>query len=117
MNLSRCAKHGEYLVRVRLAREDDGTYRVSRLLYAGESDAAASYRAKAERLPPEKKRRLFWQRRPVRSIHMEKMRTALQPSFFEARRRREKGACPHGAGTNPSKMAMQPSFSAASRSA
>ena len=72
MNLSKCAKHGEYLVRVRLVREEDETYRVSRLLYTSDSEAAASYRAKAERLPPEKKRRFFWQRRPVRASKKDK---------------------------------------------
>lgn len=72
MTLSKCPKHGEYLVRVRLAREDDGTYRVSRLLYTGESEAAASYRVKAERLPPEQKRRLFWRHRPGRAIKAKK---------------------------------------------
>ena len=66
MNLSKCAKHGEYLVRVRLVREEDETYRVSRLLYTGDSEAADSYRAKASRLPPEPKRRFFWQRRPAK---------------------------------------------------
>jgi len=67
MTLSKCAKHGEFLVRIRLVREEDGTFRASRLLYTGESAAAISYRTKAERLPPEKKRRFLWPHRSVKS--------------------------------------------------
>lgn len=64
MNLSKCGKHGEYLVRVRLIREEDSKLRVSRLLYAGDSDAAESYRARAVNLPPEQKKKLFfWQKK------------------------------------------------------
>ena len=63
MSLMKCARHGEYLVRIRLVREDDETLRVSRLLYTGDSEAAASYRARAARQPPEKKKPLFWRRR------------------------------------------------------
>ena len=72
MNISKCAKHGEYLVRVRLVREEDETYRVSRLLYTSDSEAANSYRAKAARLPPEPKRRFFWQHRLVKPAKKEK---------------------------------------------
>jgi len=64
MTMSRCSKHGEFLVRVRLVREEDGTFRVSRLIYTSESEAAASYRSRLEHMPPEKKRPVFWRRRP-----------------------------------------------------
>ena len=57
MSLMKCARHGEYLVRIRLIREQDETLRVSRLLYAGDSEAAASYRERLSRQLPEKKRR------------------------------------------------------------
>ncbi len=66
MNLSKCSKHGEYLVRVRLIREDDSKFRVSRLLYTGDSEAAESYRNRAENIPPEtqsKKPLFFWQKK------------------------------------------------------
>ncbi|MEA4964688.1 MAG: 3'-5' exonuclease [Oscillospiraceae bacterium] len=70
MTLSKCTRHGEYLVRIRLVREEDGTFRVSRLLYTGDSDAAASYRAKQENRQPQKKHRSFWPR--LRRIKTEK---------------------------------------------
>ena len=59
MSMMKCTRHGEYLVRIRLIREEDGTMRVSRLLYASDSDAAASYRARLARQLPEKKRSLL----------------------------------------------------------
>lgn len=70
MTLSKCARHGEYLVRIRLVREEDGTFRVSKLLYTSDSDAAASYRAKKENRQPQKKRRNFWPR--LRRVKSEK---------------------------------------------
>ena len=83
MTLSKCGRHGEYLVRVRLVREEDGSYRVSRLLYSGESDAAASYRARAERMPPEKKRPLFL---PLRLHQGKSLFRRPEPKVKEERR-------------------------------
>ena len=47
MNLSHCPEHGDYLIRVRLSEEADGTLRASRLTYASDSEAAKSYVAQA----------------------------------------------------------------------
>ena len=44
MAMAVCEEHGEFLVRLRLADEPDGTLRVSRLVYEGMSEAAESYR-------------------------------------------------------------------------
>ena len=44
MAMAVCEEHGEFLVRLRLADEPDGTLRVSRLVYEGTSEAAESYR-------------------------------------------------------------------------
>ena len=49
MAMAHCPTHGEYLIRIRLAEEEDGTLRVSRLTYEGASDAAKSYARAAER--------------------------------------------------------------------
>ena len=38
-----CSKCGGFLVRIRLHHEEDGTLRVSRLIYTGDSEAAKSY--------------------------------------------------------------------------
>ena len=43
MTLSTCPEHGSFLVRVRLAPDEDNTVKVSRLIYEGSSDAAKSY--------------------------------------------------------------------------
>lgn len=43
MTMARCPTHGEYLIRIRLSEEEDGTLRVSRLTYEGASAAAKSY--------------------------------------------------------------------------
>lgn len=59
MAMMKCARHGEYLVRIRLIPEEEGTLRVSRLLYTSDSDSAAAYRARLERQQPEGKRRRF----------------------------------------------------------
>ncbi len=44
MTMATCEEHGEFLVRLRLADEPDGTLRVSRLVYDKTSEAAQSYR-------------------------------------------------------------------------
>ncbi|MGM9556927.1 MAG: exonuclease domain-containing protein [Oscillospiraceae bacterium] len=49
MTMAVCDEHGEFLVRLRLADEPDGTLRVSRLVYEGGSEAAESYRKLAEK--------------------------------------------------------------------
>ena len=72
MTMSKCSKHGEFLVRVRLVREEEGTLRVSRLLYTSDSEAAASYRAKLERMPPEKKRSFFWRKRTKKAAERQR---------------------------------------------
>lgn len=43
MAMSACPEHGSFLIRVRLAPEEDGTLKASRLIYDGSSDAAKSY--------------------------------------------------------------------------
>lgn len=48
MTMAKCPVHGEYLLRIRLAPEEDGTLRVSRLIYEGASEAAESYQKAAE---------------------------------------------------------------------
>lgn len=60
MAMARCEDHGPFLVRIRLSREEDGI-RVSRLIYAGDSEAARSYEKAAAK--PKVRRR----RRPRRS--------------------------------------------------
>lgn len=44
MSMATCQEHGEFLVRLRWTEEDGGTLRVSRLVYAPDSEAAESYR-------------------------------------------------------------------------
>ena len=56
MNLSTCAEHGRYLVRIRLQKEESGTLQVSRLLYEGDSEAAKAYEKVATN-PPRRPRR------------------------------------------------------------
>lgn len=43
MTLCTCPEHGPFLVRVRLAPDEDSTVKVSRLIYEGSSDAAKAY--------------------------------------------------------------------------
>ena len=49
MTMASCPEHGKYLVRVRLCQEEDGSLRVSRLIYEGTSEAAQSYEKLAQR--------------------------------------------------------------------
>ena len=75
MNLSTCAQHGRLLVRIRLQPEEDGTYRASRLVYDGQSEAAKAYEkaaAAAAAAAPAKRRRSR-RRRKARS------KAAVQP--------------------------------------
>lgn len=43
MAMATCPEHGRYLIRLRLNKEDNGTLRVSRLVYEGASDAARRF--------------------------------------------------------------------------
>lgn len=49
MAMSTCFEHGEFLVRLRMIEEEDGTLRVSRLVYEPDSEAAESYRKMREK--------------------------------------------------------------------
>lgn len=49
MTMSTCAEHGKYLVRIRLSDEEDGTLRVSRLIYEDSSEAAKAYEKLAQK--------------------------------------------------------------------
>lgn len=43
MTMSLCPEHGSFFVRVRIAQDEDGTVKASRLIYEGNSEAAKSY--------------------------------------------------------------------------
>ncbi|HIT28667.1 MAG TPA: exonuclease domain-containing protein [Candidatus Faecousia gallistercoris] len=49
MALAQCPEHGDFLVRIRLSPAEDGTLRVSRLTYRGDSEAAQAYAKRAEK--------------------------------------------------------------------
>lgn len=57
MTMAKCPTHGEYLIRIRLSEEEDGTLRVSRLTYEGASQAAQSYATASQRSPRRHRRR------------------------------------------------------------
>ena len=62
MTMATCPKHGRYLIRIRLQKDDDGTLRVSRMVYEGASDAAKKFDELAQqRRTPYRRRR----RRPI----------------------------------------------------
>ncbi len=50
MAMAQCPEHGEFLIRVRLTAEEDGTLKVSRLVYDGQSEAARAYAQRAEKV-------------------------------------------------------------------
>ena len=56
MAMAACEQDGEFLVRVRLAEDADGTLRANRLVYSPDSEAAESYRRVSEK-PPHRRRR------------------------------------------------------------
>ena len=56
MAMMACEQDGEFLVRVRLAEDPDGTLRANRLVYSPDSEAAESYRRVSEK-PPHRRRR------------------------------------------------------------
>ena len=53
MDLAKCPEHGQFLIRVRLSQQPDGTVRVSRLTYEANSEAAQAYAKRAEKAEPE----------------------------------------------------------------
>ena len=53
MDLAACPEHGQFLIRVRLSDQPDGTIRVSRLTYEATSEAAEAYARRAEKADPE----------------------------------------------------------------
>ena len=55
MDLATCPKHGQFLIRVRLSDQPDGTVRVSRLTYEGTSEAAEAYARRAEKADPQER--------------------------------------------------------------
>ena len=57
MTMCACETDGEFLVRVRLAEDPDGTLRVNRLVYSPESEAAESYRRMEKTQPASRRRR------------------------------------------------------------
>ncbi len=62
MDLATCPEHGKFLIRIRLSQQTNTTYRVSRLVYEGTSEAAQAYARRSEKADPE-------QRRPSRQRH------------------------------------------------
>ena len=57
MTMSQCPEHGRFLIRVKLAPEEDGTVKASRLIYEGTSDAAKAYEAVTTKPRPRRSRR------------------------------------------------------------
>ncbi len=55
MDLARCPEHGQFLIRVRLSDQEDGTVRVSRLTYEATSEAAEAYARRAEKADPQQR--------------------------------------------------------------
>ena len=55
MSLASCAEDGEYLLRIRLRHEDDGTWHANHLLYKADEDMVRSFREKQAN--PRKRRR------------------------------------------------------------
>ena len=53
MDLATCPEHGQFLIRIRLSDQPDGTIRVSRLTYEATSEAAEAYARRAEKADPE----------------------------------------------------------------
>ena len=72
MDLAVCPEHGQFLIRIRLSDQPDGTIRVSRLTYEATSEAAEAYARRAEKADPEP-RPTSGQRRRRRSRLPEKI--------------------------------------------
>ncbi len=66
MDLARCPEHGQFLIRVRISDQEDGTVRVSRLTYEATSEAAEAYARRAQKADPQQRppRRRRRSRRP-----------------------------------------------------
>ena len=75
MDLAKCPEHGQFLIRVRLSDQEDGTVRVSRLTYEATSEAAEAYRQRVEKAEPE--------RRSSRSRRSRRRRTAAESAAGE----------------------------------
>lgn len=56
MDLATCPEDGQFLIRVKLSPQPDGTVRVSRLTYEATSEAAESYARRAQKADPEENR-------------------------------------------------------------
>ena len=67
MDLANCPKCGQFLIRVRLSDQPDGTIRVSRLTYEATSEAAEAYARRAQKADPEVRRPSSQPRRHRRS--------------------------------------------------
>ena len=72
MDLANCPECGQFLIRIRLSDQPDGTIRVSRLTYEATSEAAEAYARRAEKADPEVRRPSGAQRRRRRSKLPEK---------------------------------------------
>ena len=55
--LSTCPEHGDFLIRIRLAPEEDGTIKVVRLIYEGSSEAAQAFAEEKEKVKPRVRKR------------------------------------------------------------
>lgn len=63
MTICRCPEHGEFLIRVRLIAEEDGTLRANRLTYAPDSEPAEVYRSQSQTPKRSRHRRIGARRR------------------------------------------------------
>ena len=64
--LAQCPEHGDFLIRVRLSPETGGTFRVSRLTYQGDSEAALAYAKRAEKAESTRQTRRRRRRHPAK---------------------------------------------------
>lgn len=67
MTMSRCKEHGDFLIRVRLIGEPDGTFRANRLTYAPDSEPAKAYLALEQTAKRSCRRKLSARKRTTRS--------------------------------------------------
>ena len=66
MALAQCPEHGDFLIRVRLSPETGGTFRVSRLTYQGDAEAALAYAKRAEKAESTRQTRRLRRRHPAK---------------------------------------------------
>lgn len=57
MTMANCPEHGRFLIRIRLLKDDDGTLRVSRMVYEGACDAAKKFDELSQRRKQHRRRR------------------------------------------------------------